>query len=98
MKLAYIIKKPLITERTLQNAKKGEYTFAVDASATKGQIREAIESAFEVSVVRVRTTKIPSGTKRVGKRRLVTAIPAGKKATVSLQDGQKIDIFEVGSE
>jgi large subunit ribosomal protein L23 len=95
MKLPYIIKKPIITEQSLQSAKLGEYTFDVDPSATKGQIKKAIETYFDVSVVRVRTAKLAGKTKRVGKLKKKLIKSDRKKAMIKVKSGQKISLFEV---
>lgn len=96
MKLPYILKKPLITERSVKLAKSGEYTFEVDPQATKGQIKEAVKIAFGVDAVNVRTTKRPGNQKRVGKKRQVVITGAGKKAIIKVKPNQKIELFEVG--
>ena len=95
MKLPYIIKKPIITEQSLKNAQNGEYTFDVDPSATKGQIKQAVETYFDVSVTRVRTAKLAGKTKRVGKLKKKIIKSDRKKAMVKVKSGQKISIFEV---
>ena len=95
MKLPYIIKKPIITEQSLLDAQKGEYTFEVDLLSTKGQVKEAVETYFEVNVIKVRTTRLAGKTKRVGKLRKQIKKNNRKKAIVRVKPGQKIDIFEV---
>ena len=95
MKLPYILKKPIITEQSLTDAAKGEYTFDVDLASTKGQIKEAVETYFGVNVVRVRTARLSGKTKRVGKLRREIKKNDRKKAIIKIKSGQKIDIFEV---
>jgi len=87
--------KPIITEQSLKNAQNGEYTFDVDPSATKGQIKQAVETYFDVSVTRVRTAKLAGKTKRVGKLKKKIIKTDRKKAMVKVKSGQKISIFEV---
>ncbi|MCH7951669.1 50S ribosomal protein L23 [Patescibacteria group bacterium] len=94
MKLAYIVKRPIITEKSMAQTAKNQYTFEVDASASKGQIRKAVENAFDVEVIAVRTAKISGKRRRVGKLRREITKPDSKKAIVEVKSGQKIDIFE----
>ena len=85
--------KPLISEKSLDEAKKGFYTFLVDNSLNKYQIKELIEDRFEVKVDDVRTMQIKPREKKtvLGKKKRVQA---AKKAVVSLKGKDKIDIFE----
>lgn len=90
-----VIVKPIITERALQDAGKGVFTFEVEKDASKKDIKEMIEKLFKVHVVGV-TTSIGKGkTKRVGKKRLVKDLPKRKKARITLKKGEKIEYFEV---
>lgn len=86
--------KPIISEKSLGEARVGRYTFAVDKLATKDDIKVAVEKLFGVKVTRV-FTNIIKGNKtkftRFGKR---TIDKSFKKTRVVLAKGQKIDIFE----
>ncbi len=70
------------------------YTFEVEVHATKGQIKQAVEEAFAVKVVGIRTSKVAGKTHRVGRFRHQVKMPDQKKAIVKLKQGQKIEIFE----
>lgn len=86
--------KPLISEKSYDEAKSNKYTFVVQRFATKIDIRNAIQKLFNVKVKKVYTSVIKgSKTKatRYGKRRFDTSY---KKARVLIEKGQKIDIFE----
>jgi len=48
--------RPVLTEKSMDEAKKGNYTFFVERNMNKRQIRKMIEEIFEVSVVKVRTS------------------------------------------
>ena len=87
--------KPIITERSIALANSGKFTFAVDKSAGKRQIKLAVEEAFNVKVITVLTSIIKGKTKRVGTRRKEEAVSSWKKALVKLESGQKIDLFEL---
>lgn len=87
-----IIKRPLVTERTTDLIEQGIYAFEVDRSANKTQIREAVESIFEVKVLGVNTLRMHR--KQRGRGRFAGYTTLGKKAIVRLAPGNKIDIFE----
>lgn len=85
--------RPVVTEKSsAQYAALKEYTFVADPRATKRQIKEAIESAFEVRVTRVRTLVQPA--KRRTRGRSAGRRPRWKKAFVRLAEGDAIEIFE----
>ena len=93
MKPHQIIQKPLVTEKsTLARELRNEVTFAVDPKASKHDVRRAVEELFSVSVVDVRTMRMPRKMRRVG--RFLGARPQWKKAVVRLAEGQSIEFFE----
>lgn len=86
--------KPLITEKTLADTAYNRYTFLVKKAATKGQIKEAIETAFKVNVVNVSTSilkSVRSRSARTGQYRQTSTL---KKAIVQLKPKQSINYFE----
>ena len=95
MNLSYIIKKPLITEKTMALVQVGKFTFMVDKKATKKTVKKAIEEFFNVNVKKVWLIKVLGKRKRAGRRqRRMIKKPDYKKAIVKLKEGQKIDLFE----
>lgn len=87
-----IIKRPLITEKSMQLVEnENKYTFEVDKRANKVQIKKAIESLFDVKVTKVNVINTTPKLKRVGKhegyKNHVT------KAIVTLTKEDKIEIF-----
>jgi len=84
---------PVLTEKSLNEAKKGNYTFWVDRGLTKYQINKLVSDTFGVKVVRVRTMNVPGETKKtlMGRKRI---IQPRKKAIVILGQKDKIDLFE----
>ncbi|MCD6195110.1 50S ribosomal protein L23 [bacterium] len=92
MKAEDIIKKPVLTEKSLQLAEKGWFTFLVDKKASKGQIKQAIENLFKVEVAEVRVLNVSGKPKRWG--RFFGRTQNKRKALVKLTKG-KIDIFKV---
>lgn len=95
----YIIKRPLITEKTLQRANlENIYTFEVARTADKNQIKAAIEEMYQVNIVNINTVMRPKRVKRTGQKRMKTTSAKTKKALVKLQEGQAIDVFDIGGD
>ena len=94
MKTVYdVIKKPIVTERSMADARERRYTFAVDKTANKVEIREAVEKIFGVEVESVNTMNYDGKEKRMGATSGTR--PAWKKAVVRLTDDSKtIEFFE----
>ena len=88
-----VIRRPILTEKaTAAREAANTYTFRVDSGATKVQIRQAVESIFNVQVKSVRTVSVPFRPKRQGAfqgRR-----SGWKKAYVSLKAGETIALIE----
>ncbi len=91
-----ILRRPVITEKSsFLSGKLNQYVFEVDRKATKSQIKEAVESLFDVSVTRVNVINVPAKRSRKGRsRRMVVRRPGFKKAIVTLAPGDTIDVFE----
>jgi len=89
----YIVKGPVVTEEsTLQMDTRNQYAFRVDPRANKTQIRDALETIFNVKVVSINTMNYRG--KRVGRRPRARGKRADwKKAIVTLREGDKIDIL-----
>ena len=66
MNLYDVIKKPVITEKSMIALEAGKYTFEVNKKATKVEIAKAIEKLFGVKVLKVNTMTVKGKTKRVG--------------------------------
>lgn len=86
-----IIRRPLITEKATRLLEENKYTFEVSPKASKPEIKAAIESLFDVSVVRVNTAQPPRKQRRVGK--FVGFRPQYKRAVVTLAPGDSITLF-----
>ncbi|HUT85759.1 MAG TPA: 50S ribosomal protein L23 [Elusimicrobiales bacterium] len=88
-----IIVKPMLTEKSLSiRDKENRYSFAVCKSATKSEIKQAIEKLFKVKVTKVRTFILPGKLHRMGQFQGYR--PDWKKAIVTLKAGNKIDIAQ----
>ena len=85
-----IIIAPVVTEKSAGNAEKGIYTFKVVKTATKTQIKNTIEKAFDVKVEKINTLNTKAKDRRVG--RYTGKTKTYKKAIVTLAEGQIIDL------
>ena len=92
MHLYEVLRRPLITEKTTLLQTQNRYGFQVAQGAAKQQIKEAVEAAFSVKVIKVNVMTVPGKTRRIGRRQVLT--PSWKKAVVTLEPGQKIEFFE----
>jgi large subunit ribosomal protein L23 len=85
-----IVKKPVISEKSTMFAEHGAYAFYVHPRANKIMVRRAISEQFGVDVESVRMCTVRR--KRVQRGKFFGWKPGGKKAIVSLQKGQKIEL------
>ena len=89
-----IIRKPVITEQSMADVADKKYVFEVALSATKTEIKAAVEAIFGVKVAKVNTLIVNGKVKRTG------AYPAGKRADVKkavvtlTADSKTIEFFE----
>ncbi|TCO75013.1 50S ribosomal protein L23 [Marinisporobacter balticus] len=94
MMTAYdIVKKPLISERSMDAMADKKYTFIVDMRANKLEVKKAVEEIFGVKVEKVNTIRMRGKYKRMGKN--IGKRPDRKKAIVKLTaDSKEIEFFE----
>ncbi|EKU93541.1 50S ribosomal protein L23 [Alloiococcus otitis] len=87
-----IIKRPVITEKSMYAMEDKKYTFEVDARATKVQVRKAVEELFDVDVLKVNIVNTARKPKRMGRYNGYTK--RKRKAIVSLtESSNEIDVF-----
>ena len=91
-----ILRRPLVTEKSsYQSGKLNQYSFIVADTATRKQVKDAIETMYDVNVVRVNIINTPAKRgRRLRSRRLLVRKPGHKKAVITLAQGQTLDIFE----
>jgi large subunit ribosomal protein L23 len=91
-----VLRRPLFTEKSnYQNSELHQYTFEVTKDATKGLVKDAIETLFDVDVLRVNVINVPAKRSRRWRNRRVQIRRGGyKKAIVTLASGDTIDVFE----
>lgn len=94
MKTPYdVILAPIISEKSMDDAANKKYTFKVATTATKTDIKDAVEKAFDVEVIRVNTSNFDGKIKRQG--RFVGRTAGYKKAIVTVSQSSKpIEFFE----
>lgn len=88
---------PIISEKSMNDASKGRYTFKVAKDATKKEIKKEVEEKFKVNVLKTATISIKGRSLKAGKKRLEITLTPFKKAIVLLKQGQKISIFDSGA-
>ena len=88
----HVIVRPVVSEKTYVLSAADRYTFRVHPEAHKTEIRQAVESLFDVHVVEVRTLSVKSKPKRRGVTRGRTR--AWKKAIVQVRAGESIPIVQ----
>ena len=89
-----VIVAPVVSEKSYALMEDGVYTFKVHPSASKPEIRDAVQSIFGVRVAKVNTLNRPGKRKR--NRRTFTwgKRPDTKRAIVTLAAGDSIDLFQ----
>ena len=85
-----IISQPHVTEKATMGSEHGQVTFKVPMDATKPKIKKAVETLFGVKVKGVNTLIQKGKNKRF--KGIVGRRSDFKKAIVSLEDGQTIDV------
>ena len=88
-----VIRKPVVTEKSMANQQKNVYTFIVAPDATKPEVKQSVEKAFNVKVEEVRTVKVKGKLKRMKNQLLEGKRKDWKKAYVTLKEGFRLDII-----
>ena len=91
-----VLVRPLVTEKSsYQSGSLNQYAFVVANKATKTMVKDAVETLFDVDVVRVNIMNAPAKRgRRARSRRVLVRRPAYKKAIITLAEGQTLEIFE----
>ena len=97
MEITEVLRRGIITEKSVKLQEQNKYTFEVALKANKIDIRRAVETLFNVKVVSVNTMRMP-GKPRLIRRRGAAPRPVEarewKKAIVTLQQGQTIEALK----
>lgn len=94
MHLYEVLKRPLVTEKTMiATDEENKVSFEVDMRANKLLVKDAVEKAFDVTVMDVNILIMAAKTSRRGSAIRIRR-PKWKKAVVTLQTGDRIQLFE----
>ena len=86
-----VIVRPILTEKSTMLSEVGKYVFRVNNQANKLQIRQAVEELFRVDVASVNVARVRGKWRRFGRSRGRQS--DWKKAVVTLEPGQSIELF-----
>lgn len=89
-----VIIKPVVSEKSYALLDTGVYTFLVHPEANKIEVRQAVESIFNVHVLKVNTLNRPGKRKRNRRSFTFGKKSDTKRAIVTLAPGDRIDLFE----
>ena len=91
-----VLRRPLVTEKSnYQNSDLHQYVFEVATDATKNMVKDAVETMFDVDVLRVNVMNVPAKrTRRLRSRRVLVRRASYKKAVITLAPGDTIPLFE----
>ena len=91
-----ILRRPLVTEKSsYQSGSLNQYSFVVVDAATRTQVKDAVETLYDVDVIRVNILNVPAKRARSLRSRRMSIRKRGfRKAIVVLAEGQSLPIFE----
>ena len=89
-----VVIEPVVSEKSYRLLEDNVYTFKVAKSASKPEIRDAVQSIFGVTVVKVNTLNRKGKRKRNRRNFTYGRRADTKRALVTLADGDAIDLFE----
>ena len=87
-----ILVRPIITEKNTMLSEQGKYAFEVLPNVNKIEIKRAVEEVFKVKVAAVNVIRVPGKQRRMGRTSGMTR--SWKKAVVTLQPGERIELFQ----
>ena len=89
-----VVQRPVVSEKSYGLLDANVYTFVVHADASKPEIRDAVQSIFDVKVEKVNTLNRKGKRKRNRKTGKFGQRPDTKRALVTLAEGSSIELFE----
>jgi large subunit ribosomal protein L23 len=89
-----VLIRPVVSEKTTSLMDNRTYVFIVDPKATKVDVRNAVEQAFNVKVTNVNTLNRKGKSTRNRRTGVVGSRPSTKRAIVTLAPGDTINLFE----
>ena len=90
-----VLIKPILTEKASSSNEKGKFVFVVDKNANKIQIKDAVESTYDVKVISINTMNVlGKSVSKFTKKGVVNGRKSSyKKAIVQLNEGEFIDFY-----
>ncbi len=92
MEAREIIRRPIVTEKSMAQNEANKYSFEIAKNATRTQVASAIKEIYGFAPVKVNIVNCKPHTRRVGK--YVGKTRQIRKAIVTLAEGQTIDLFQ----
>jgi large subunit ribosomal protein L23 len=89
-----VLIRPVVSEKTTGLMENRTYVFVIDPKATKIDVRNAVEQAFNVKVTNVNTLNRKGKATRNRRTGVVGSRPSTKRAIVTLAEGDSINLFE----
>ena len=89
-----VILAPVVSEKSYEQLEQNVYVFEVHTSASKPEIRLAVESIFDVTVTRVNTLNRKGKVRRNRRNNTLGKLPDTKRDILALAEGDSIQIFE----
>ncbi len=89
-----VLLKPVVSEKSYALLEANQYTFIVHPSASKPEISDAVESIFDVTVLKVNTLNRQGKKTRNRRTGKIGSKAATKRAIITLAEGDSIDLFE----
>lgn len=90
-----VIIRPVVSEKSYTLLEDNVYTFEVHPSSSKPEIKDAVESIFDVDVLKVNTLIRKGKRKKNRRTNSWGSRPSRKRAIVTLAEGDSIELFEV---
>lgn len=94
MDIYSILKKPVVTEKSVKSQEDGKYVFYVASDANKVEIKTAVSALYGVRVDSVNVVPVRKKERLVGRGKTVTKRKAKKKALVTLKKGETLDMLK----
>ena len=89
-----VVIAPIVSEKSYEQLEQNIYVFQVSTSASKPEIRQAVESIFDVTVTKVNTLNRKGKVRRNRRDNTLGKRANTKRAIVTLAEGDSIQIFE----
>ena len=88
----FLLKNPIISEKSTAAASQRKYTFLVGSGVTSSEVSKTVEGIYKVHVIKANVVNTPAKPKRFGQH---MSMESGyKKVIVTLKQGEKLDILQ----